>query len=70
VDGGSLTVIAASSAPIGGETTIVALDRRLTRTFRFPSLDLVESGTMRPELLVGEEGADAIAQARAQALGA
>jgi transcription termination factor Rho len=32
-------------------------------------LDLVASGTLRPELLVGEAGADAIAQARAQALG-
>jgi transcription termination factor Rho len=70
VDGGSLTIIAASSIPVGGETTIIALDRRLTRIARFPALDLVESGTIRPELLVGDEGADAIAQARAQSLGA
>lgn len=66
VDGGSLTVVATASAPVGGETTIIALDRTLTRTGQFPALDLVGSGTLRPELLVGEAGADAIAQARAQ----
>jgi transcription termination factor Rho len=70
VDGGSLTIIATANAPVGGETTIIALDRTLTRTGRFPALDLVASGTLRPELLVGDAGADAIAQARAQALGA
>jgi transcription termination factor Rho len=32
---------------------------------RFPALDLAESGTMRPELLVGDAGAEAIAKARA-----
>jgi transcription termination factor Rho len=69
VDGGSLTIVATASAPVGGETTIIALDRTLTRTGRFPALDLVGSGTLRPELLVGDAGADAIAQARAQALG-
>ena len=69
VDGGSLTIVATASAPVGGETTIIALDRTLTRTGRFPALDLVASGTLRPELLVGDAGADAIAQARAQALG-
>ncbi|HEU4974253.1 MAG TPA: Rho termination factor N-terminal domain-containing protein [Baekduia sp.] len=69
VDGGSLTVIAAAAAPVGGETTIVALDPRLTRTGRFPALDLGASGTMRPELLVGDEGAEAIASARGQSLG-
>jgi transcription termination factor Rho len=70
VDGGSLTIIATAAVPVGGETTIIALDRTLTRTGRFPALDLVSSGTLRPELLVGDAGADAIAQARAQALGA
>jgi transcription termination factor Rho len=70
VDGGSLTVVATAAQPFGGETTIIALDRTLTRTGRFPALDLVNSGAMRPELLVGDAGADAIAQARAQALGA
>ncbi|WP_027007050.1 Rho termination factor N-terminal domain-containing protein [Conexibacter woesei] len=70
VDGGSLTIVATASEPVGGETTIIALDRTLTQTRRFPAIDLVASGTIRPELLVGDAGADAIAQARAQALGA
>jgi transcription termination factor Rho len=69
VDGGSLTVIAVSSEPVGGETTVVALDRELTSTGRFPALDLTSSGTLKPELLVGEDGAEAIAQARASVLG-
>jgi transcription termination factor Rho len=67
-DGGSLTVVAISSAPLGGETTVIALDVALASTARFPALDLVASGTLRPELLVGEAGADAIASARAAAL--
>jgi transcription termination factor Rho len=70
VDGGSLTIVATASQPVGGETTVIALDRTLTQTRRFPAIDLVASGTIRPELLVGDAGADAIAQARAQALGA
>jgi transcription termination factor Rho len=68
VDGGSLTIVATAPAPVGGETTIIALDRTLTRTGRFPALDLVASGTLHPELLVGDAGAEAIAQARAGAL--
>lgn len=68
-DGGTLTVVATASAPLGGETTVIALDAGLTSTGRFPALDLVASGTLRPELLVGDAGADAIAQARAGALG-
>ena len=66
-DGGSLTIIAAATEPLGGETTVIALDAVLTGLRRFPSLDLTRSGTMRPELLVGEAGADKIAQARAEA---
>ena len=69
-DGGSLTVIATAAEPLGGETTVVVLDRALTSTGRFPALDLVASGTLRPDLLVGEEGARTIAEARASALGA
>jgi transcription termination factor Rho len=69
VDGGSLTVIATSTRPVGGETTVIALDRTLTSTGRFPALDLVASGTLRPELLVGEAGAQAIAEARSEANG-
>jgi transcription termination factor Rho len=68
IDGGSLTVIATSSEPVGGETTVIALDPMLTAAGRFPALDLVASGTIRPELLVGDAGARAISEARAQAL--
>jgi transcription termination factor Rho len=67
VDGGSLTVIATASEPIGGETTVIALDVALTSTGRFPALDLLASGTIRPELLVGAAGAEAIARTRAEA---
>jgi transcription termination factor Rho len=65
VDGGSLTVIASAPAALGGETTVIALDAALVAMGRFPALDLANSGTMRPELLVGEAGAEAIAKARA-----
>jgi transcription termination factor Rho len=68
VDGGSLTVIATAPAPQGGETTVIALDATLTAMGLFPALDLLASGTMRPELLVGEAGAEAIAKARADTL--
>jgi transcription termination factor Rho len=67
-DAGSLTVIATATRPFGGETTVIALDLALTSTGRRPILDLINSGTIKPELLVGEEGARAITQARATAL--
>jgi transcription termination factor Rho len=67
-DGGSLTVIATATQPFGGETTVIALDVALTSTGREPILDLAVSGTLKPELLVGEDGARAITQARATAL--
>ena len=67
VDGGSLTVIAVASQPLGGETTVIALDAGLTALRRFPALDLVASGTMKPERLVGDAGAEAIAKARLEA---
>jgi transcription termination factor Rho len=70
VDGGSLTVVATAPEPLGGETTIVALDVTLAATGRLPALDLVGSATLRPELLVGQAGAEAIASARAAALDA
>ncbi len=69
VDGGSLTILATASQPLGGETTVIAFDHALTSTGRFPALALGGSGTMRPELLVGQPGADAIAQARSAATG-
>jgi len=67
-EAGSVTVIATASRPFGGESTVIALDAALASTGREPILDLLESGTLRPELLVGEDGARAIAQARASAL--
>ena len=67
-DGGSLTIIATASEPLGGETTVIALDPNLTTTGREPILDLLASGTERSELLVGEDGAQAIARARMSAM--
>ena len=67
-DGGSLTVIATAPAPFGGETTVVALDASLAALGRFPALDLAASGVVRPELLVGEAGAEAIAKTRLEQL--
>jgi len=66
VDGGSLTIIATATKPIGGETTVIGLDATRTAARNFPALDLATSGTLRPELLVGDAGADAIAAARAE----
>jgi transcription termination factor Rho len=68
-EGGSLTVIATATQPFGGESTVIALDVALTSTGRLPALDLASSGTVRPELLVGEDGAEAITKARAAAIG-
>jgi transcription termination factor Rho len=67
VDGGSLTIIATATKALGGETTVIGLDATRTAARNFPALDLTTSGTLRPELLVGEAGADAIAAARAEA---
>jgi transcription termination factor Rho len=66
-DSGSLTVIATATAPLGGETTVIALDAVQAAAGRFPALDLLASGTLRPELLVGDAGAAAIAEAYAEA---
>ncbi len=68
VDGGSLTIVATASEPLGGETTVIALDAKLASTGRFPAVDLAASGTTRAELLVGAAGAEAIARARADAM--
>ncbi len=64
LDGGSVTLIATSSEPIGGETTVIAL----APSEQGPALDLRLSGTLRAELLVGEEGAAAIVRAQSEAL--
>jgi transcription termination factor Rho len=69
-EGGSLTVIATASRAFGGETTVIALDVGLTSTGRQPILNLLDSGTLKPELLVGEDGAEAITKARATAMDA
>ena len=66
-DGGSLTVIATAAEPFGGETTVIALDAVRASTGKLPALDLVSSGTLKPELLVGDDGAEAITRARATA---
>lgn len=49
VDGGSLTVIATASAPVGGETTLIALDRQASDGL--PGVDPGQSWTMRRERL-------------------
>jgi transcription termination factor Rho len=68
--GGSLTIVATAPAPVGGETTVVAFDAGLAAFGRFPAIDLAASGTLRPELLVGDAGAEAIATTRAEQAGA
>ncbi|HEV3046844.1 MAG TPA: Rho termination factor N-terminal domain-containing protein [Solirubrobacteraceae bacterium] len=67
-EGGSLTVIALAEAPLGGETTVITLDPAFAGTGRQPILDLAHSATLRPEPLVGEDGAAAIAKARLAAV--
>jgi transcription termination factor Rho len=66
-DSGSLTIIATATKPFGGETTVIALDAVLAGTGKLPALDLVHSGTLKPELLVGDDGAAEIVRARAAA---
>jgi transcription termination factor Rho len=68
VDSGSLTIIATAREPLGGETTVIALDAELAGSGRIPALDLAASGTVKPELLLGEKGAEAIAEARAETI--
>ena len=46
----------------------MALDPALAALGRFPALDLAGSGVLRPELLVGEAGAEAIAKTRLEQL--
>ena len=49
-------------------TAVAWCDPALTAVGRFPAIDLVASGVVRPELLVGDAGAEAIAKARAESL--
>ncbi len=67
-EAGSVTIIATSTAPVGGETTVIALDGALAASGGEPILDLGTGGTLRAELLVGEDGAEAIRKARSAAL--
>ncbi|MHB8240886.1 MAG: Rho termination factor N-terminal domain-containing protein [Solirubrobacteraceae bacterium] len=67
-EGGSLTVIATASHAFGGETTVIALDAALTSTGRQPIIDLINSATLKLELLVGEDGAKSVTKARAAAV--
>jgi transcription termination factor Rho len=60
----SLTVIATAAAPFGGETTVIALQGDLDR----PQLDPQQSGTLKVELLVGEQRAGEIARERQRRL--
>jgi transcription termination factor Rho len=69
VDAGSVTVIAAATHPLGGETTVIALCPALAAAGRWPALDVAGTWTMRPDHLVGEWRATEIARQRAQALG-
>ena len=69
IGGGSVTVIATASEPAGAETTVIALDPDRAYAGRFPALEPRLSGTMRAELLVGEEGMSAISAARQEAAG-
>jgi transcription termination factor Rho len=50
-DGGSLTVIATSAAPLGGETTAIVFDRELVVKGRLPALDGAATSTIRADLL-------------------
>ena len=65
-DGGSVTIIATAAQPVGGETTVIALDLAAASTGRFPSLDALASGTLRPERLVGDTAARKIVRERAK----
>ena len=68
VDGGSLTVIATATQPAGRRDDGHRPRRqRAPRRATSPRSTSRASGTLRPELLVGDAGADAIAAARAEA---
>jgi transcription termination factor Rho len=67
-DGGSVTIIATAGQPVGGETTVIALDLGGATTGRFPAIDALASGTLRPERLVSDTAARKIIRDRAKAL--
>jgi transcription termination factor Rho len=65
-DGGSLTVVATAERPQGGETSVVVFDADRVARGQLPAVDPIASGTIRAELLVGLDGYQAIAKARAK----
>ena len=67
-DGGSLTVIATASRPVGGETTVIGLDLAQAASGNHPAVSPALSWTMHAERLVGDRQAEKLAKARARAL--
>ncbi|MCX6387121.1 MAG: Rho termination factor N-terminal domain-containing protein [Solirubrobacterales bacterium] len=66
--GGSLTVVVVSREPIGGETTVVSFDQGRAATGKFPSVDVRNSSTLKPELLLDARGLKAFQKAHADAV--
>ncbi len=66
--GGSLTVVAVSRKPIGGETTLVAFDQGKAAAGKFPSIDVRNSSALRPDLLLDARGLKAYQKAHGDAL--
>lgn len=67
-EGGSLTVIATASRPVGGETTVIGLDVAQAAGGNHPAVSPALSWTMHAEQLVGDKQAEKLAKARARAL--
>lgn len=67
-NGGSLTVVAVSRKIRGGETTVVKFDQGLAAAGKFPSIDVRESSTIRPELLLDPRSLKSLQKAHADAV--
>ena len=65
---GSLTVIAASRETVSGETTVIRFDQALAAAGRFPSIDVGQSSTLRPELLLDPRSLKALQKAHSDAV--
>lgn len=66
--GGSLTVVAVSTEPLGGETTVVRFDQALAAAGKFPSVDVRASSTLRPDLLLDPKSLKALHKAHGDAI--
>ncbi|MEI6447284.1 MAG: Rho termination factor N-terminal domain-containing protein [Actinomycetes bacterium] len=66
--GGSLTVVAVASAPLGGETTVVGFDQARAAAGKFPSVRVRSSSTLKPELLLDARSLKASRKAHADAV--